>query len=116
MQRLARIAFFVAACFAFVMAVLPHPPAIPGQPPDKIVHMLAFATLGALAAAAFPRRSLLVVFLALSVFGALIEVVQAIPVLHRDSDIRDLLADMAAALAALWAARWALASWSERRP
>jgi hypothetical protein len=37
----------------------------------------------------------------LSLFGAFIEVVQAIPALHRDSDVLDWLADTAAAGAIL---------------
>lgn len=114
MQRAARIAFVFAACFALVMAVLPHPPPIPGQPPDKIMHMLAFATLGALAAYGFRLQSVALLFLGLTAFGALIELVQAIPMLNRDSDAADLAADMAAALAALAAVRGA-AAWRERR-
>lgn len=47
-QRPARLAFVIAAIFAFVMAALPHPSPIPGQPPDTILHMLTFATLGVL--------------------------------------------------------------------
>jgi hypothetical protein len=42
----------------------------------------------------------------LSLFGAAIEVLQAIPVLHRDSDIRDWLADTLAVGAILLIARW----------
>ena len=108
MLRVARIAFIAAACLAFVMAALPHPPPIPGEPPDKIMHMVAFATLGLLAAWAFPQRSATRLLLFLTVFGALIELVQAIPALHRDSDIVDLLADMVAAAAALSLGRWAM--------
>ena len=114
MQRAARIAFVFCACFAFVMAAVPHPPAIPGQPSDKIMHMLAFGTLGALAAYGFRRVSVARLFLGLTAFGAIIEMVQAIPWLHRDSDIVDLLADMAAAIATLAAVRW-FAARADRR-
>lgn len=114
MQRAARIAFVFAACLSFVMAVLPHPPAIPGQPSDKIMHMLAFATLGALAAHGFRPRSVLTLFLGLTGFGALIELVQAIPALNRDSEVVDLLADMGAALVALALVRW-IVRWREKR-
>ena len=106
MQRAARIAFVICACYAFVMAAVPNPPPIPGQPSDKIMHMLAFGTLGALAAYGFRSISTARLFAGLTAFGAVIELVQAIPILHRDSDIVDLLADMAAALAALAAVRW----------
>ena len=114
MHRFARIAFVVTLCFSFVMAALPHPPPIPGQPSDKIMHVLAFATLGALAAYGFHRRAVALLFLGLTTFGGLIELVQAIPMLHRDSEFVDLVADMAAALVALAAVRWVMA-WRERR-
>lgn len=95
-QRLLRLAFWGATAFAFVMAILPKPPELPGAPSDKVQHIAAFLTLATLAALAFPGRSLLRIALALSAFGALIEVVQAIPALHRDSDVVDWIADTAA--------------------
>jgi VanZ family protein len=115
MQRAVRIVFGIAVVFAFVMAVLPHPPSIPGQPSDKIMHALAFAVLGGLAAYAFPRLPIGMLLMGLTGFGALIEMIQAIPMLHRDSDIVDLIADIAAALAALAAMRWVMAR-QEHRP
>lgn len=115
MQRAARIAFVIAACFSFVMAALPHPPPIPGEPSDKIMHMLAFATLGGLAAYGFPRRSVILLLFCLGAFGALIELVQSIPMLHRDSDVIDLVADIAAALFALTVTRWAMTARGRQR-
>ena len=109
-QRAARIAFLFAAVFALVMAALPHPPPIPGQPSDKLLHMLAFATLGGLSAVGFPSQSVARLFLALTAFGAAIELIQMIPMLNRDSELADLLFDMAAGLAALVTARWAVMS------
>lgn len=103
-----RRAFFVAAAFAFVMALLPNPPEIPGEPGDKIQHMMAFATLGALAAAGWRKRAILLLFVALAGFGAAIELFQAIPALHRDAEVLDWLADMAAAIGALSVVRWVL--------
>jgi hypothetical protein len=101
-----RSLFWAAATFAFVMAVVPHPPHVPGEPNDKIQHVIAFATLGALGAWAYARTSLLRIAVGLSLFGALIEVVQAIPMLHRDSDALDWLADTVACGAVLLAVRW----------
>ena len=101
MTRLALAAFWAALAFAVVMALLPHPPATPLQHQDKVQHMLAFATLAALAAPAFPRASLPRIGERLSFLGALIEVAQAIPALHRDCDIRDWVADTLAAAAVL---------------
>ncbi len=57
--------------------------------------------LTALAHAAWPAISRLRLLIILSAFGALIEVVQAIPALHRDSDWRDWVADTVAILVTL---------------
>ena len=97
-----------------MMALLPKPPEIPGEPGDKIQHMMAFATLGALAAAAWRDRRLVVLFAWLAGFGAAIEVLQMIPALHRDAELLDWLADMAAAAVSLGVVR-ALLSYSARR-
>jgi hypothetical protein len=104
-RRAVRILFWIAAAFAFAMAVNPHPIEVPGEPGDKVQHMAAFATLAALAAAGWPERNYAALGLALSWFGAIIEIVQAIPVLHRDCDIMDWAADTAALTAVLLAAR-----------
>ena len=100
-SRAARVVFWAAACFAFVMAVVPHPPELPGQPSDKVQHIIAFATLAALGSLAYPVASVARLLVGLSLFGALIEVVQAIPALHRDSDALDWIADTAAVLVVL---------------
>lgn len=100
-SRAARAIFWAAACFAFVMAVLPHPPQVPGEPNDKVQHIIAFATLALLGSFAYPRTTLLRLLIGLSLFGALIEVVQAIPALHRDSDPLDWMADTIAVIVVL---------------
>jgi hypothetical protein len=92
-----RLLFWSAAAFAFVMAVLPHPPRLPGAPSDKVQHIVAFVTLAALAAWAYPRSSYLKIGLRLSAFGALIECVQLIPALNRWGDPVDWAADTLAA-------------------
>lgn len=94
--RTARAAFWVAAVFTLVMGVLPHPLEVPGNPSDKLQHIAAFATLSVLGSFAYPQLALVALGLRLSLFGAFIEIVQAIPALHRDSDIMDWLADTAA--------------------
>lgn len=104
--RAARAVFWVAAIFSFVMAAMPHPPEVPGHPNDKVEHMIAFATLAALAAFAYPRTALLRLLVGLSAFGAFIEVVQAIPALQRDSDIKDWAADTVAAGVVLGLVWW----------
>ncbi len=104
---MARLLFWAAAIFAFVMAVLPHPPQLPGSPSDKLQHFAAFATLGVLGAWAYRRTGLIKLLIGLSLFGAAIEIVQAIPALHRDSDALDWLADtVASGLALMATGRW----------
>lgn len=110
MLRLLRIAFWAAALFAFVMAVLPQPPHWPGDPSDKVQHILAFAVLAALASQAYRTVRPAAVALGLSAFGAAIELAQTIPALHRDADIVDWCADtltaaLVLALVALWRRR-----------
>jgi cytochrome b561 len=90
----ARVLFWLALVFAVTMAVLPHPPHTPlDQYGDKFEHMTAFAVMSALAAIGYPRMRLPRIGERLSFLGALIEVVQSIPALHRDCDIRDWIAD-----------------------
>ena len=91
-----RLVFWIAAAIALVMALLPHPPQLPGEPSDKIQHIAAFLTLGALGSFAYPRTNPLRLGAGLSIFGAVIEVLQLIPSLHRDGDPLDWMADTAA--------------------
>lgn len=93
---LRRLLFWGAALFAFVMALLPHPPHVPGEPPDKVQHVIAFATLGLLGAWSYRSAPMARLLVGLSLFGAIIEVLQAIPILHRDSDVIDWIADTVA--------------------
>ena len=95
--RILRMTFWAAATFAFVMAVLPHPPQLPGAPSDKVQHIAAFLVLGTLASLAWPRTSPVYLATLLSLFGAVIELVQLIPALNRDGDPVDWIADTAAA-------------------
>ena len=94
--------FLAALVLTLVMAWLPHPPSVPGNPNDKIQHIAAFACLTLLGAIAFPAFPLTRLGERLSFFGAIIEVVQAIPALHRDCDIRDWIADTLAVIAVLF--------------
>jgi len=83
---------------------------LPGDPPDKIQHILAFLTLAALAAVAYPRTSLLRIGVLLSTFGVLIELVQLIPALNRDGDPTDWIADTLA-IAVVATGVWAVRHW-----
>jgi VanZ family protein len=94
---LPKLLFWLAALFTFVMALLPQPPKIPGNPSDKVQHAVAFAVLGLLAAWAYPGASPLLLIAALSGFGLLIEIFHLVPVLGRDSDLVDWIVDTVAA-------------------
>ncbi|ANU07806.1 hypothetical protein [Paraurantiacibacter namhicola] len=97
-SRLCRLAFWGALLFSFVMAVLPQPPSVPGDPTDKTLHLLAFATLGVLGSLGWPAMRWWALFGLLCAFGGLIEIVQMIPSLGRDAQWSDLAADCIAAL------------------
>lgn len=92
--RAAKAAFCLALIFAFVMAVLPKPPKTPlDQYGDKVMHMLAFATLAGLAMLGWGRAAQWRIVERLCFLGAVIEVVQSVPWLNRTCDLRDWLAD-----------------------
>ena len=104
MRQYALIAsFWLALAFTLVMAWLPHPPSVPGNPNDKIQHIAAFSCLSLVGAVAFPNFSLARLAERLSFLGAIIEVVQSIPALRRDCDIRDWIADTIAVVIVLLA-------------
>ena len=99
--RIAQAAFFAALIFTFYSAVIPPQDALQLVPWDKAEHFLAFYVLTSLAVAAFPRRNLLVLAALLSGFGASIEYVQGLNIVHRDRDLWDWVADSIAIAAAL---------------
>ena len=101
-----RLAFWAALVFAFVMAVLPQPPELPGAPSDKVQHIAAFLVLSLLGSLAHFQTRPLILGAGLSLFGALIEIVQGIPSLHRDSDPLDWVADTAAVVVVLVLIHW----------
>ena len=108
-QAWIRRAFWLALAVTLVMALLPKPPALPMQATDKVQHMAAFAALTFLAALGFPSLRLRVIFVWMAAFGLAIEVLQMIPMLHRNAQASDWLADCAATAATLLlcgALRW----------
>ena len=107
--RLWRVAFAASALLAVVMASLPQPPELPGQPSDKLLHIIAFATLTLMARLAYPRAKIWPIFIGLGALGAGIEFIQAIPALGRDASLTDWLADVlaiSAVLGVIAAFRW----------
>ncbi len=99
--RIVRPLFWLLTAFTLTMAFLPKPPATPlDQFGDKFEHMLAFAVLTGVALVGWPRSKRWRIVLLLSALGAMIEFVQAIPMLHRDSDWHDWAADTIAIVVA----------------
>ena len=100
-DRAAKAAFAAAVFAAFVGAVWPDPSADRLLKSDKLLHIVAFYVLGALGYLAFPRAPLWRLGLALSAYGALIEACQGLPIVGRDADFWDWVADTAAVGAAI---------------
>jgi len=99
--RLAQVAFFAALIFTFYSAVIPPSQALQLAPWDKAEHFIAFYGLTGLGVAAFPKRHLFLIAALLSGFGAFIEFVQGLAIVHRDRDFWDWVADTIAIIAAL---------------
>jgi VanZ family protein len=104
-EPLLRLLFWAAALFAFVMALVPRPPPVPGHPSDKLLHVLAFATLGLLGGVAYRRVGALKLIGGLSLFGAVIEILQGTALIHRDRDVLDWVADTIACAVVVLALR-----------
>jgi hypothetical protein len=97
-----RTIFWLTVAYVLVAAVLPKlydPPDLFGW--DKANHFAAFYALGVLGAAAYPRSSPLILGGWLIGFGALIELIQALPSVDRDANLHDWLSDILGVLAAL---------------
>jgi hypothetical protein len=103
-----RVLFALAVAIAVIMALLPQPPHLPIDTlGDKFEHSLAFVVLALLASWGFPAMPLGRLGERLSFLGALIEVFQSIPALHRDCDVLDWATDtIAIAVTLLLVAVW----------
>ena len=103
-RLLCALAFTAALGLTMVMALLPQPPELPVALSDKVQHGAAFAVLAGLGAGAWPRR-LTQIAIGLIILGGFIEILQMIPVLHRDAEFADWATDIAATLATLMVVR-----------
>jgi VanZ family protein len=99
--RLLQAGFWAALVFTLFSAFAPVRHVENLLPWDKAQHFLAFYVLSVLGAAAFPKRSLIVIGSVLSGVGAVIELVQATPLVARDAEVFDWVADTVAIVAAL---------------
>ncbi len=68
-------------------------------PWDKAEHFSAFFALTACALTAFPKVRIVWIAAAISAAGALVELIQGLPFVHRDMDVKDWVADTVAVLA-----------------
>jgi len=114
LRRLFVAAFWGAALFAYVDAILPGKDAVSLFLWDKLNHMIAFFTITFLARAAYPRIPIFRLFVMMSAFGAFIELSQALPFIRRDAEWDDWFADMIASLVGLVAA-WPFAILADQR-
>lgn len=73
---------------------MPHPPTILGW--DKAQHSLAFVTLILLFSVSYPNVKTYWLAGALATFGGIIELLQALPMIHRDCDPVDWMTDITA--------------------
>lgn len=97
-----RVLFALSCALGLWLALRPMlgPPPPPG-PIDKIEHFTGFYILAVLALPAFPAARRWQIFVGLTAFGGLVEVLQAIPAIGRDCDVWDWLTDMVGIGAAL---------------
>ena len=105
-EKPARVLFFAALAFTLFMMFNPSPPHLVfDRLGDKAEHAIAFAGMALLARLGFRRTPDWLILERLSFLGAMIEVIQAIPALHRDCDWHDWVADTLGVLFSLWVVR-----------
>ncbi|WP_414886668.1 MULTISPECIES: hypothetical protein [unclassified Sphingomonas] len=93
--------FWTTMLVVYALAIMPAPQAPSLGAGDKVNHIAAFFVLTLLGRAAYRRAAAWRLGVGLSLFGILIELTQAIPILQRDASFRDWAADSAAILVAL---------------
>ena len=98
-----RLLFALALAFTLFMMLQPNPPHLIFEAlGDKAEHAIAFGGMALLARLGFRKAPDWLIFERLSFIGALIEVMQAIPSVHRDCDWKDWVADSIGVALSLW--------------
>lgn len=101
-DKSARLLFCAALAFTLYMMLQPNPPHLAFEAlGDKAEHALSFGGMALLARLGFRRAPDWLILERLSFLGAMIEVIQAIPSLHRDCDWHDWVADTLGVLLSL---------------
>ncbi len=93
-NRLRLAVFLAAVVFTLWAALSPGDDSAGLIPWDKAKHFIVFYGLTFLATIALPKSRFWKIGLALLGFGVAIELLQALPVIHRDCDIFDVMADV----------------------
>ena len=101
LPTLAKAAFWISAAVALWVALSPAGALAEVNVSDKVLLFAAFAALSLIAVVAWGRRRPLLLGTLLSGFGALIEVLQGLPLFHRDASVADWAADTAAVVLVL---------------
>ena len=93
--------FWTTVAIVYASAIMPSAEAPDFGAGDQINHIAAFLTLALLGRAAYRTKPVWLLAAGLSLFGAFIELSQAIPFLNRDANIGDWIADSIAVLIGL---------------
>jgi VanZ family protein len=110
--QIARVALGLALVCVLFLALAPAQDAPNLHLWDKAEHFLAFLLLAGIATIAFPQTKLIWIGLALSGLGGVIELIQGLPMVHRDAEFLDWVADtIAIACALISASAMPLRSW-----
>ena len=101
--RSLRTIFILVLIFVIFMTLWPRPPETPPTVYTKLGQCLGFGALTFVALLAFPQAKALVLGEILAFIAAVIEAAQALPMLGRDSNIFDWLAETAViAIVLVW--------------
>lgn len=100
-RRWAVPVFWMTVAIVYAAAIMPSPQAPDLGAGDKINHVAAFLTLALLGRSAYHFQPAWPLAAGLSLFGAFIEVSQAVPFLNRDANVGDWIADSLAVLIGL---------------
>jgi len=98
--RIVKFGFWAAAAAVLFVALMPARDA-PELGWDKLMHFLAFSALTTIALLGYGRSRPLLIGALMSGFGALIEVLQGLPLFHRDASVADWIADTLAVITVL---------------
>lgn len=100
-RRYAVAFFWATTAIVYALAIMPSAEAPDLGAGDKVNHIAAFLTLTLLGRSAYRAKPAWPLAAGLSLFGAFIELSQAIPFLNRDANVWDWAADSAAIVVAL---------------